>query len=439
MVNIKNISVIGLGKLGAPLTYFLASKGFNVYGYDVDKKIRNLLKNKKNIYEEKNLQNYINKFHTKVVIEDNIEKLINKTQVTFVILPTPSKNNGFFDNSYIISCLKKITKLISRKKKKHLINITSTVMPGSCNDVFLKILKKSKSKIHLVYNPHFIALGSVLNDMENPDLLLLGTDEHAAKKIISRIYNKVYKKKNKNFFSHINLYEAEIAKICVNSFVTFKISFSNFVSNIVQSGNKKAQANNILSSISKDTRIGNKYLSVGANFSGPCFPRDNIALSKYCSMNNISNCIPVAIDKENNIQQVRYLNFLRKICKKNKIYKPKIGIIGLSYKSNSNVIEKSPGIQLIKMLKKKYQVSFYDPYCRKELIEGNINGHNNFGEHLENNDLFFLCYRDDSFKITDKIKRRIKKNKYIIDLWDFYKFEKIGKIKIFNIHNKFFI
>ena len=105
MISIKNISVIGLGKLGAPLAYFLASKGFKIYAYDLSKTIRHSLKNKKNPYQEKNLQNFINKFHEKVVIEDNLDKLIKKTQVTFIFLPTPSKKNGLFDNSYIIKVL----------------------------------------------------------------------------------------------------------------------------------------------------------------------------------------------------------------------------------------------------------------------------------------------------------------------------------------------
>jgi UDPglucose 6-dehydrogenase len=276
--------------------------------------------------------------------------------------------------------------------------------------------------------------------MENPDLLLLGTDEHESKKIINKIYNKVYtKKNNKNFISNLNLYEAEIAKICVNSFVTIKISFSNFVSNIIQSGNKKGQAKNILSSMGKDTRIGLKYLSTGANFSGPCFPRDNIALSKYCAARNISNYLTIATDKENNVQQVRYLDLLKRVCKKNKIYKPKIGIIGLSYKSNSDVIEKSPGTLLINKLKKKYKISFYDPYFKKEIIEKNIYRDKSFEEHLKNNDVFFLCYKDKNFKITDKIQKRIENNKYIIDLWNFYNFDKIGNVKVFNIHKKLFI
>jgi UDPglucose 6-dehydrogenase len=428
---VNKISVIGLGKLGAPLVYFLASKGFTVYGYDVSTKISEKLKKKQNpFFLEENLDSYIKKYNKLVHIKDTLSSAVNNTDITFLILPTPSLKNGKFDNSYLVKSLKQIVLSIKSKKKFHLINITSTVMPTSCDKIFKKILNKSKNcNFGLVYNPHFIALGSVINNMENPDLLLIGSDCKRSKDLINQVYKKVYtNKKNKNFISNLNLYEAEIAKISVNSYVTMKISFSNFISNLVQNSKIKSRSSNILNAIAKDTRIGKKCLSVGTKFSGPCFPRDNIAIREFCKDIKSSYFLPLSTDKENNIQSERYIEYLKNLIKKIKIKKPRIGIMGVTYKPNTDVIEKSPGLDLLRVLNKKYKVSFFDPYTNTKSIlnSENILGFNKF---INLNDIFFLCYIDKKFDVR-KIKFKINKKKYLIDLWDYYKINSYKGIQI---------
>ena len=99
--------------------------------------------------------------------------------------------------------------------------------------------------------------------MQNPDLLLIGADEKKAKDLINKIYFKVYKKKKKySFFRNLTLYEAEVAKIALNCYLTMKISFSNFISNIIQTSKVNSDAEKILEAISNDERIGKKYLSI---------------------------------------------------------------------------------------------------------------------------------------------------------------------------------
>jgi UDPglucose 6-dehydrogenase len=426
----QKISVIGLGKLGSPLLYFLASKKIICYGFDLNKKILNILKKKRSPFKEENLQNYINKYSKYVRICDTLEEAVINTDITFIILPTPSDEKGLFINKFITEALLKIKSILKNKKKFHLINITSTVMPESCNNVFKKIFKKNKN-IGLCYNPHFIALGSVISNMENPDLLLIGSDNLESQKKINTLYKYVYKKKtNFDFIQNLNLYESEIAKMAVNSFVTMKISFSNFISNISQKSQLKSKAVNILNAIGMDTRIGKKYLGVGTKFSGPCFPRDNIALSQYCKKLKSSHFLLTATDNENNLQVNRYVNKLEDVIRDNKIKKPNIGILGLSYKSNTDVTELSPGLELLHKLKKKYKTTFYDPYIKNnfELLKYQINDFNNF---LKNNDIFFLCYKDKYFNIKNKINKKI----YIIDLWNFYPSKISKNIKLFSLDN----
>lgn len=424
----KKISVIGLGKLGSPLLYFLASKKVFCYGFDLDKQILTALKKKRTTFDEKDLQNYINKYSKYVRICDSLKEAIINSDITFIILPTPSDKNGIFINKFIIEVLKKIKSILKNKKKFHLINITSTVMPESCGTVFKKILSKNKN-IGLCYNPHFIALGSVIHNMENPDLLLIGSDNLKSQKKINSLYKYIYKEKvNFDFIKNLNLYEAEVAKISVNSFVTIKISFSNFISNISQKSRLTSNVANILNAIGTDSRIGKKYLGVGAKFSGPCFPRDNIALAKYCKKLGSSHFLPLAADKENNLQLGRYIDKLEDVIKINKIKKPSIGIMGLTYKSSTDVTEQSPGLELLSKLKNKYKVSFYDPYIKKKstLSKYQIGS---FEYFLKKNKIFFLCYTDKHFVLNKKISKKI----YIIDLWNFYPISKSKNVKLYSL------
>ena len=140
------ISVIGLGKLGLPFSFFLASKKYKVLGYDINKNIENEIKiNKKNV--EPKLKNYIKKYKKNFKFEKDITTLIQQTKITFLVLPTPSLKNGSFSNEYIIRFLKIIYPLLKKKlKKNHIIVITSTISPGSCEEVFIPFLKKRLKK-----------------------------------------------------------------------------------------------------------------------------------------------------------------------------------------------------------------------------------------------------------------------------------------------------
>ena len=103
-----NISIIGLGKLGLPFAFFLASFKNKVFAYDKNTKIANKVKKKKEFYVEPELNEYIKKFNKNVIIENSIEKVIKKSDITFLVLPTPSTKNGSFTNKYIENVLIKI-------------------------------------------------------------------------------------------------------------------------------------------------------------------------------------------------------------------------------------------------------------------------------------------------------------------------------------------
>ncbi len=416
MIN-KNIFCVGLGKLGLIFSFILAEKGFKIYGYDIDESIKNRI-NKNIKDDEPKLNNLIKKNKKKFSFIKDYKSAVNNTHSCFIILPTPSKKNSEFDNSYIFDCLKRMGKFL-KTKKKYIINITSTVNPGSCKS-FIKFLEKKFQLKHgrefiLTYNPHLIALGSIYNDVLNSDLVILGSDIKEGHKYLMNFYKKIYSK-NFNKLRKLKLTEAEVSKIAINSYITMKISFSNLISSISDKEDN-LDSSVILNTIGFDKRIGHKYLSLGAMFAGPCFPRDNLNFAKFLSKKNLNNKLPKVIDKINDLQFDRYIN----VYKKNKKHfkgNPKVGICGLSYKDNTPLTTRSPGEKLVNYFKNKNQIFVFDEFVKKTKNK-NVKFTKNLRELFDKSDIIFICYRQQKFKNLGKFVS--KKNKLIIDLWNYIK------------------
>ena len=409
----NKILCIGLGKLGLIFSFILASKNNFVYGYDINQNInKDIITNKKSA--EPKLNNLIKKYSKNFKFEENFQLSVSNSSSSFIIVPTPSKKNKEFDNKYIINALNNIGPYL-KNKKKYIINITSTVNPSSCRSFINYLERKYKIKhgreFILTYNPHLIALGSIYNDVINSDVVLIGSSEAYGHKYLKKIYLPIYKKKITKL-QFLKLDEAEIAKIAINTYVTMKISFTNTISQISDK-ETNIDTSKILYAIGQDSRIGNKYLSLGALYSGPCFPRDNLNFSKYLIKKKLNYSLPEAIDTTNNDQLGRYIKTFQKI---NKLKNPKIGICGLSYKKNTNLSTRSPGLLLYNFFKKRYKTIIHDEYfpdIKTNQFEKDIT---NFAT---NSDVIFVCYPNDKFKKLEKIN--YKKSIIIVDLWNFIK------------------
>jgi UDPglucose 6-dehydrogenase len=421
MNNPEIIYCVGLGKLGLLFSQILANAGFKVYGYDKNLKIKkDISSNVKNI--EPKLNELINKNKKNFTFLENTEKAIKETSAIILVLPTPSKKNHDFDNKYIFETLKKIGKYL-KSKKKYVINITSTVNPGSCS-LFVKFLEDNFQLVHgkefiVTYNPHLIALGSIYENVINSELVIIGSDLSYGHIYLKKLYSKIYKKKLKRL-KFLNLKEAEISKISINSFITMKISFSNTLSQIADH-QKGINVSKIINTVGSDSRIGKKYLGLGGSYSGPCFPRDSLNFSSYLKKVNAKNYIPIAVEKINQFQIQRYLKIFKESLKLfNK--KPTIGICGIAYKTNTTITDFSPGIQIIKKLIKNYKIIVYEENNINDtfIIKSKIHYYDNIKTFFNKSDIIFVCYNNNIFKKMQKIKPKDKK--VVIDLWNFLNF-----------------
>lgn len=368
------ISVIGLGKLGLPLTAAIASKGFQVIGVDINKEVVDSLKVGKTSINEPGLLDLINKHRKNIEATLDVKEAVLNSEITFIVTPTPSLANGYFSLKYIIPAAKIIAKALKVKKSYHLVVLVSTVMPGS-TDKIKKILEKYSGKngskdFGLCYNPEFIALGSVIYNLLNPDFILIGESDKKASAKLRQFYKKFCVKKLK--FAIMNFINAEIAKISVNTYITTKISYANMLSEICE----KLPGGNVdvvTSALGLDSRIGSKYLKGGTSFGGPCFPRDNIAFINLAKKLKASYHISLATHKTN----LKQIERLAQRVLQYAAGKTTVGILGISYKPLTDVIEQSTGLLLAQLLLKKgVRLNLHDPLSlsnTRKVLDDDVN------------------------------------------------------------------
>lgn len=402
-MNTEKIALFGLGKLGLPLSLVLAQE-MKVVGIDTDEdKIKKLCVKTSPFYEP-HVDEYLNSAFSSVSFKTTKEYSINEFDVAIILVNTPSDNEGKFSNQYIYDVVEDLSlKLKDSTKKDFLFILSSTVMPGSHKNIIDKIEELSGRKLNdgfgFVYVPDLVALGSVIKDFENPDLLILGESHVKYGNIAQNIYTKIIK--NNAPIKRMSLIEGEITKVSLNAYITMKISFANFIGNISEKYN--CNPNNITSALGLDRRISPHFIKSGLSFGGTCFPRDTWAFIKMSDELGLDAKHIKATQEINDFQND---NLLQKISKyKNK----KIGILGLSFKPNTTVTEKSPGLFLNdNLLKMGYEVLVYD-----KLIETDYFG--NFEKFVDQSDVIVITHNDKDF---EKIKNFNLDNKIIINPWN---------------------
>jgi UDPglucose 6-dehydrogenase len=354
----KQVCVVGCGKLGLPLVAVLADAGHDVVGFDLNHQlIASLSKNSVPWYEE-SLHDLLVENQSRVQFTSNLAETIDDSEFFLVIVPSPSDDTGIFVSKYVEDAISSIVGLKGETSQgDSYIVIVSTLMPGSSDEIWNRVSARfpdSVNRFKLIYSPEFIALGSVVRDMKNPDLVLIGAHDSQAADAYQELVSSYIE--TKPTYARLLPKEAEIAKIAVNSFVTTKISFANFISELCESSGG-ASASVVLASIGADSRIGRSYLKPGAPFGGPCFPRDNVAISKFSSSLGIEASIADSTHAVNRRQVARIARFIKNFGEHKRVL-----LVGVAYKPGTAVTDESPALSLSKELVDDYLVDLHDDY-----------------------------------------------------------------------------
>ncbi len=356
----RRFSIVGLGKLGASMAAAIASKGHHVIGVDVNHRSVDAINAGRAPVQETGLGDLIAQNRERLRATMSHEEAIRESELTFVIVPTPSDERGAFSLQYVAYAFREIGKALAAKNDWHTIVLTSTVLPGSMRHGLVPVLeqhagKSAGSGFGVCYSPEFIALGSVIRDFLNPDFLLIGEIDARSGEHLAACYADVMGPTTP--VQRMSLENAELAKIAVNAFVTTKITFANMLAELcgaIPGGDIDVVSN----AIGMDSRIGRKYLTGGLGFGGPCFPRDNVALGFIANALGGRGDLLVTTDRLNRSLAERILNELRSRVSR----EVTVAILGLAYKPASHVIEESQAMMMAKaFLERGARVLAYDP------------------------------------------------------------------------------
>ena len=349
------IGVVGIGRLGLCFAFNLERVGLYVFGVDSNADYIQSIQSRTLISNEPHVEHFLSESEYLSVSTDVKSVIDEGIQLIFICVPTPSKPDGTFDHSYIDKVCDEILKFDRPEKEKHLV-INSTVMPGYCEALHERMCTHGYS---ISYNPEFIAQGSIIEDQQFPDQVLIGEANEEVGNQIEAIYRCFCQ--NDPLFSRMTRTEAEITKLAVNCFLTTKIAFANSIGDLtIQHGGNQE---NVLAAIGADARIGPNFLRYGFGYGGPCLPRDNRAMGKVAKQVDLELPINEATDQANKL----HLNFQREAFEQNYSKKEPIEFSELTYKPDSDIIEESQRLELaIDLAREGYSVLLKD---REEVID----------------------------------------------------------------------
>lgn len=330
----EKLAVIGVGKLGLCLALLLEKVGYEVRGMDSRPNYVAQLNARTWQSSEPGL-NELLKASPGLKVMDSVPELMAwQPQMVFIVVATPSLPDGGYDHGHVDEVLDQIAAMGPASSPTDLV-IVCTTMPGYTDQAAAKI---AHLDYRLSYNPEFIAQGSILHDLQQPDQVLIGEANAAAGNQIQQVWERLVIRTP--VYCRMRPISAEITKIATNCFLTTKISFANSIGDLAtQVG---AEPQKILAAIGADSRIGNKYLQYGFGYGGPCFPRDNRALAKFGDEVGYEMLISKATDEVNG--RHLYFQYAQYLAD----YYPGETIVfeGVTYKKGTDILEESQQLRL---------------------------------------------------------------------------------------------
>jgi UDPglucose 6-dehydrogenase len=413
------IAVVGLGKLGAPLAAMLASKGNQVQGLDVNPRAVSLLNEGRAPVEEPGLQDLVSEARDRLSATTDLGAAA-EADMSILLVPTPSDDRGAFSNEHVLAAVEEIGRALGASGEYHVVVVASTVMPGSCDAEIRPALESASGRrvgetLGLCYSPEFIALGSVIRDMLEPDMVLIGESDARAGDVLERLYAGVCE--NDPPFRRMSLVNAELTKIAVNTYVTMKISYANALADMCERL-PGADVEVVTDALGLDTRIGAKYLRGAISYGGPCFPRDNTAFGVLARDLGAEPLLAEATDAVNVAQTGRLARVVQSRLKAGNA----VGILGLAYKPDTGVIDESPGVALARLLGNAgYEVRIFDPVATQagvDALGGLAHGSSSAEELLAQSDVAVIATPWPEFaELPLEALERDGRHAVVIDCW----------------------
>jgi UDPglucose 6-dehydrogenase len=420
------LCMIGTGYVGLVSGTCFADIGHTVYCVDKNKDIINKLNSGKTTIYEPGLSELIKENHRskRLFFTSNMYEALNKSDIIFICVGTPSKkNSSSVDLNYVF----KVAKDISKFSKKKKIIITKSTVPIGTGDVIEKILKNKKI-FTVISNPEFLREGEAIRDFRYPDRIIIGSNDKKSFKTMKSLYLPLINKGAKFFTT--NRRGAELIKYASNAFLATKITFINEIANLCEKTGVNIE--DISLGMGSDVRIGSRFLRAGPAYGGSCFPKDTKGLVSIGDKVKIDLSLIKTVIKSNDKRKKLLLNRVHTILGKN-IKNKKIAFLGVTFKPNTDDMRDSPCLTMIPYLHKKgAKITYYDPTgIKEEFIKlNNCKFYNQINLTCKNADLIILHTEWDEFKSLD-FRKIVKNKKFILyDLRNLYNIEEMKKMQV---------
>lgn len=414
-----HIAVIGTGYVGLVTGACFAEFGVEVTCVDVDEdKIAHLNQGKIPIYEP-GLEKIVEK-NTKagrLHFTTDSKSAIEQALVIFLAVGTPPKADGTPDMSFYQSAAKDVAGFMNGYK----VLVTKSTVPvgtGKWLREFVEENQNFKTNFGVASNPEFLREGAAIEDFMRPDRVVIGSNEEDAIAIMKDLYRPLYLIETPVVIT--SLEAAELTKYAANAFLATKISFINEIANLCDKIG--CDVHDVARGIGMDKRIGSKFLHPGPGYGGSCFPKDTRALSTVAKQFGADSLIVDTVIEVNERQRRAMIPKIEKLL--GELKGKKIGVLGLSFKPETDDMRESPAIDIIKDLQAKgAKIKAYDPVAIEEAKKclPDIEYAQDEYDAIEGADLLIFLTEWNQFRALDmnRVKQLLKSPK-IADLRNIY-------------------
>ncbi|MFD0836283.1 nucleotide sugar dehydrogenase [Mariniflexile aquimaris] len=379
MKQIKNICCIGAGYVGGPTMAVIAKNNPHITVTIVDINADRIAAwNDKDLTKlpiyEPGLADIVKETRNKnLFFSTDINKAIDQSEMIFMSVNTPTKTYGkgkgmAADLKYIELCARTIADVATTDK----IVVEKSTLPVRTAEAIKSILHNTGNHInfHILSNPEFLAEGTAIKDLLNPDRVLIGGESEEAIESLAKIYESWVPK---NQIIRTNLWSSELSKLTANAFLAQRISSINAISELCELTG--ANVNEVSKAIGMDSRIGSKFLKASVGFGGSCFQKDILNLvyiARSYHLNEVADYWEQVIIM-NDHQKRRFSDRLIKTLY-NTVSGKKIALLGWAFKKDTNDTRESAAIYVTDhLLSEQATVSVYDPKVSSEKMQSDLN------------------------------------------------------------------
>lgn len=369
------ICCIGAGYVGGPTMAVIASKCPEIVVEVADINAERISAWNSDILPvfEPNLKETVTRVRGKnLFFTTDVDSAIRTADIIFISVNTPTKTYGYgagkaSDLTYVEACARKIAQVSESDK----IVVEKSTMPVRTAEILKDIFNRtSKVKIQVLSNPEFLAEGTAIENLENPDRILIGGDEDTSDGIkaietLADIYAHWVDRKK---IIKTSLWSSELSKLTANAFLAQRISSINSISELCEATG--ADIEEVARAVGEDSRIGSSYMNSSIGFGGSCFQKDLLNLVYLCEHFNLREAADYwnGVLKINEHQKSRFARLIINSLYRN-IRGKRIAIFGFSFKENTDDTRESPAIEICRQLLAENAVlAFYDPQVSNSQI-----------------------------------------------------------------------